>query len=144
MFRQGELQKPIAERTVSDIRAPLEAGALAEGSYLWSVTPLASDGQALRGGRMNKLELVYDNSVPTLLIQSPKNGERASGTVRTRGVAPVGTKLFVNGKPVELDSKNRFDLTVPHLGRPPMLIYRLVRPNASDAFFVRALRRGRG
>lgn len=144
VFRQGELQKPIAERTVSDIRAPLEAGALAEGSYLWSVTPLASDGQALRGGRMNKLELVYDNSVPTLLIQSPKNGERALGAVRTRGVAPVGTKLFVNGKPVDLDSKNRFDLTVPHLGRPPMLIYRLVRPNASDAFFVRALRRGRG
>lgn len=144
VFRVGELRKPVAERTVTNTSAPLEAGILPEGRYVWSVTPLSSKGEELRGGRMNKLDIVYDNSVPTLLVHNPRNGDRAGRQVSTRGVAPVGARLFINGKLVELDNKSRFDASVDPDGQPPMLIYRLVRPNAADALYVRTLKRSGG
>lgn len=140
VFRQGELSRPVSERTVSQTSAALEAGALAEGSYLWSVTPLSQSGQPIRGGRMNKLDLVYDNSVPTLLIRAPRNGERAAGELRTHGVAPVGARLYIEGRPVELDDKNRFDTRAKTSGG--LIVYRLVRPNTADSYYVRKLRRG--
>lgn len=144
VFKVGALGKTVAERTVSGTTAPLEAGVLPEGQYVWSVTPLSATGEELRGGRMNKLEIVYDNSVPTLLVLNPRNGERSAKRVSTRGVAPVGARLFINGKLVELDNKSRFDADVPPDGQPPMLIYRLVRPNAADALYIRTLKRGGG
>ncbi|MGA9524292.1 MAG: hypothetical protein WBV82_22750 [Myxococcaceae bacterium] len=139
VFRASALDKPIAERAVAQTRIPLEAGVLTEGSYLWSVTPLSATGEALRGGKMNKLELVYDNSVPSLVIRAPANGERVGRAVRTSGVAPVGSRLYVNGRAVELDAKNRFDAEITSEGG--LIIYRLVRPDSPDAVYVRSVRR---
>jgi hypothetical protein len=49
---------------------------------------------------MNKLELVYDNALTRLAIGSPKPNEVATGPeVEALGVAPLGSKLFINGKP---------------------------------------------
>lgn len=142
VFRQGQLTSAVAQRTVAEPQAALEAGAIAEGSYVWSVTPLSSAGEPLRGGKMNKLDLVYDNSVPTLLIKSPRNAERATSPLTTSGVAPIGAKLFINGKPVELDEKSRFNVSVTPSGRPPAIVYRVAKPNGPDAFYVRVLKRG--
>jgi hypothetical protein len=142
VYRNGELSKPVAERTVAETRAPLEAGVLREGSFLWSVTPLSRSGQALRGGRMNRLELVYDNSVPVLIVSSPKNGQRASRRVRAVGVAPVGTKLSINGRSVTLDGKHRFDTWVEPVGTPPVLLFKMQNAGAPDVFVVRTLKRG--
>jgi len=142
VYRNGELSKPVAERTVAETRAPLEAGALREGSYLWSVTPLSRSGQALKGGRMNKLELVYDNSVPVLIVSSPKNGQRASKRVRAVGVAPVGTKLSINGRSIPLDGKHRFDTWVEPVGAPPVLLFKMQNSGAPDVIVVRTLKRG--
>jgi hypothetical protein len=144
VFRVGQLDRPVVERTVTQVAAATEAGLLAEGSYVWSVTPLSGEGEALRGGRMNKLDLVYDNSVPTLLVRAPQNNDPAGRELRTFGAAPVGTRLFVNGRAVELDDKSRFDAQVSPQGSPPQVIYRVVRPNAPDAYYVRVLRRSRG
>jgi hypothetical protein len=142
VYRNGELSKPVAERTVAETRAPLEAGVLREGSFLWSVTPLSRSGQALRGGRMNKLELVYDNSVPFLVVSAPKNGQRAGKRVRAVGVAPVGAKLSINGRSVALDGKHRFDTWVEPLGVPPVLLFKMQNAGAPDVFVVRTLKRG--
>ncbi len=142
VYRNGELSKPVAERTVAETRAPLEAGMLREGSFLWSVTPLSRSGQALRGGRMNKLELVYDNSVPFLIISSPKNGQRAGKRVRAVGVAPVGAKLSINGRSVALDGKHRFDTWVEPVGTTPVLLFKMQNADAPDVFVVRTLKRG--
>ncbi len=139
VFRAAALDAPMAERVVPQTRIPLEAGVLTEGNYLWSVTPLSATGEPLRGGRMNKLELVYDNSVPSLVIRGPANGERVGRTVRTSGVAPVGSRLFVNGRAVALDEKNRFDAEVAPDGG--VIIYRLVRPDSADSLYVRTVRR---
>jgi hypothetical protein len=142
VYRNGELSKPVAERTVAETRAPLEAGVLREGNYLWSVTPLSRAGQPLRGGRMNKLELVYDNSVPVLVVQSPKNGQRAGKRVRAVGVAPVGTKLSINERSVSLDAKHRFDTWVEPVGVPPILLFKMQNEGAPDVYVVRTLKRG--
>ncbi|QSQ17390.1 FecR domain-containing protein [Myxococcus landrumensis] len=140
VYRVGALEKVVAERTVSEARAALDAGALSEGSYLWSVTPLSAAGEQLKGGRMNKLELVYDNSVPLLLVSQPRNGQLAAAKVRTTGVAPVNTRVSINGRPVALDAKHRFDTWVEPVGSPPMLMFKMSRPGAPDIHTVRTLR----
>jgi hypothetical protein len=142
VYRAGELSRPVAERTVVEPRAPLEAGVLGEGSFLWSVTPLSSGGQPLRGGRMNKLDLVYDNSVPELVVTAPRNGQRAAKRVRAVGVAPVGAQVSINGRPVALDRKHRFDTWVEPVGSPPVLLFRMQNAGAPAMYLVRTLKRG--
>ncbi|MCY1016054.1 hypothetical protein [Pyxidicoccus sp. MSG2] len=140
VYRVGALGTPVAERTVPDTRAALDAGALGEGSYLWSVTPLSASGAQLKGGRMNKLELVYDNSVPELVVASPRNGTRAAEKVRATGVAPVDARLSINGRPVPLDGKHRFSTWVEPVGTPPMLVFKMNRPGAPEVHTVRTLK----
>lgn len=140
VFNADQLDRPVSERVVKTDRAPLEAGTLTEGKYLWSVTPLSATGDPLRGGKMSKLDIVYDNSVPQLVVLSPKNGDRSSSSVHVNGVAPVGGKLYVNDRPVELDEKHRFDAQVAPVGRPPMVVFRLTRKAAADAITVRMLK----
>lgn len=141
VYKSNQLDQTLVDRKSGQVQLPLEAGVLTEGSYVWSVTPLDATGGELRGGKMNKLEISYDNSVPNLVISSPRNGESAKGPVRATGVAPVGARLYVNGKSAELDEKNRFDMEVSPVGRPPVVIFRVSRPPASDTITVRALRR---
>lgn len=85
-----------------------------------------------------------DNSVPALLIRAPKNGELVKGNrVQASGTAPVGARVLVNGKPAALDEKNRFDVSVVPVGRPPMVMFRLLRSSEPDVIVVRSLRRPR-
>lgn len=143
VFRASALERPMVERVAARTTIPLEAGTLSEGSYIWSVTPLSASGEELRGGRMNRLELIYDNSVPSLVIHTPRNGGPAGQEVRTSGVAPVGARLFINDRPAPLDGKNRFSAIAYPIGTPPVVIYRLSRPGVPDAYTVRVLRQGR-
>ncbi len=115
-------------------------GALAEGRYLWSVTPLDAKGVGLRGGKMNKLEIAYDNAVPDLLISAPRNGDPSGATVPVVGIAPVGAKVFVNGRAVELDDKARFNTSAAPLpgGR---LVFRMVGKSGAEVYTVRTVRR---
>lgn len=140
VFRMNELSRPVVEQVSTQQQLPLPARALTEGSYVWSVQPLSASGKVLKGGKMNKLELVYDNSVPTLHIRSPRPGTRAAAKVQTRGVVPVGARLSINGQEMDLDEKNRFDAEVSPVGSPPVLVYRLSRPAMPDAFTIRQLR----
>ncbi|MCY1075566.1 FecR domain-containing protein [Archangium lansingense] len=140
VYRSGALGQPVVERSSSTPQVPLQAGLLGEGNFLWSITPVSPDGRPLRGGRMNKLELVFDNSVPMLVISTPREGGRAGSRVRVAGVAPVDTKLFVNGRPLALDSKHRFNTWVEPEGQPPLVVFKLSRPGAPDAYTVRTLK----
>ena len=140
VYRAGALDTPVAERTVTETRAALDAGALGEGNYLWSVTPLSAAGAQLKGGRMNKLELVYDNSVPELVVSAPRNGQPADARVRAAGVAPVDARLSINGRPVTLDGKHRFSTWVEPVGSPPVLVFKMTRPGAPAVHTVRTLK----
>jgi hypothetical protein len=138
VYRAGELGQPLVQREVNDTQCPLAAGALKEGSFLWHVVALDQSGRELGGGRMNKLDLVYDNSLTTLAIGSPKPGQRVTGSaIDVSGVAPLGSRLFVNGRPAPLDEKGRFAMRV---GRTQAVVFRLVGRDGAESYWVRKLR----
>lgn len=139
VYREGELTKPVAERTVTESQASLPESTLAEGKYLWSVTALDQAGREVKGGRLNKLHMVYDNAVPQLVIRSPRAGEVGRGPVRVAGIAPVGARVVVNGRPMALDESARFDSEVAPLpgGR---IIFRVFNAGV-ETFTVRTVRR---
>ena len=138
VYRDGQLSSTVAERTVGERLVSLPENTLAEGKYVWSVTPLDGKGEALKGGRMNKLEMRFDNGVASLLIKTPRNGDAGGRAVSTSGVAPVGSKLFINGRAIELDAQARFDTSVAPLpgGR---IVYRLVS-GGGESWTVRTVR----
>lgn len=139
IYRAGDLTAPIAERVVEGTFSVFEAGTVREGEYLWYAAPLDATGAELTGGRMNKLELVYDNNRRTIAISRPRPGEPPTGkVVETRGVAPLGAKLYINGKAVALDDKGRFSQQLP---RTDVLVYRVVRDDRTESYWVRSLRR---
>ncbi|MCI0672829.1 MAG: hypothetical protein L0Y64_20470, partial [Myxococcaceae bacterium] len=137
VYREGALGQPVLERKASGTRSTLEAGALSEGRYLWHAVPVDTRGAELAGGRMNRLELSYDNARRTLVLQRPRRVERADGrNIEVRGVAPLGMRLFLGEEPVALDAKGRFSLRTAPV---EALVFRLVSADGSEAYWVRSL-----
>ncbi len=99
--------------------------------------PLGPDGRELQGGRMNKLELVYDNSRRSLAIARPRQGERVQKQVQAQGIAPIGSKLSVNGRPAPLDGKGRFQVAVP---ASQFVVFRLLTDDGGESYWVRQVR----
>ncbi len=139
LYRQGQLGRPLVDRIVTEESLQLPDSALTEGKYLWSVVPLGASGEAQTGGRMNKLLMVYDNAVQTLVVHRPRNGDVAAARIRTSGVAPVGTKLTINEQSVTLDSQARFDVVAAPTAEGH-LVYRWSN-GGTQAITVRKVRR---
>ena len=137
VYREGELSSAVAERTVAENQFALPENTLVEGKYLWSVTPLDAKGSELKGGRMNKLHMVFDNAVSSLSIKTPRNGEAGGKSVNAVGIAPVGSKLFINGKAVQLDAQARFDTQVSPVGG--RVVFRLLH-NGGESYTVRTVK----
>jgi hypothetical protein len=139
VYRDQDLETPIVDKVVTDTHCGVDAAPFGEGRYVWHATGLDGDGKELGGGgRMNKLELVYDNALTTLAIGSPRPGAPVSGPrVDASGVAPLGSKLFINGQPAPLDAKGRFAVS---LESRPSLVFRLVGPDGAERYWVRKLR----
>jgi hypothetical protein len=135
----GEGQKPVFNAKVREAQHTLKAGVLRDGQYVWSATPLDASGAPLGDARENRLTINYDNATVDLTVNKPRRGERVRGReVQVKGVAPLESKLFVNGQRAPLDAKGRFDFRV---ARSPALIFRLVTPEG-ETFWVRGLRTG--
>jgi ferric-dicitrate binding protein FerR (iron transport regulator) len=139
IYRASNPQTPLLERVASRTQYTLEPGALGEGNYLWYVAALGPSGEELSGGRMNKLELVYDNARRGLAVSRPRPSERPGPNgVPLEGVAPIGSKLFVNGQAISLDAKGRFSQRLPP---SQVLVFRLIS-DQGEAYWVRTLRSG--
>lgn len=137
LYRAADVKTPILQRVTNKNQYTLEPGSLSEGRYLWYVAALGPGGDELAGGRMNKLELVYDNERRGLALSRPRPGEKLGrGDVPVEGVVPLGSRLFLNGQPVALDAKGRFSQRVP---ATETLVFRLVS-GQSEAYWVRTLR----
>jgi hypothetical protein len=140
IFRAGDPGGPIFERTVSDTRCTVEPGRLREGGYVWNAQPLDAAGTAVGPGRMNKLDLAYDNALDALAISRL---EARSGRERgfdVAGTAPLGARLFVNGKPTSLDDKGRFSLRLD--GAPPLLVFRVLARDGAESYWVKSTKPG--
>ena len=132
IYRAGDLATPLVDREVTETRCTVEAGLLIAGSYLWSATPLDDKGVEKAGGRMNKLDIQYDNTLTLLVIAQPGLDGRAASVAS--GVAPLGARLFVNGKPAVLDPEGRF--SVPLEGSD-VAIFRLIAKDGAEDYWVR-------
>jgi hypothetical protein len=125
VYRSNDLGRPAFQRVVNEPRAAVRAGALPEGRYVWTALPLDARGREVGGGRLNKLELVYDNALSALAITRPRPGEPLDGrAVEVQGVAPLGARLFVNDRPAPVDAKGRFAMRIGPT--PRQLVFRLV------------------
>jgi ferric-dicitrate binding protein FerR (iron transport regulator) len=136
LYRAADAKTPILQRVTNKAQYTLEPGSLGEGRYLWYVAALGPGGDELAGGRMNKLELVYDNERRGLALSRPRPGEKLGREVPVEGVVPIGSRLFLNGQPVALDAKGRFSQRLPPTDT---LVFRLVS-GQSEAYWVRTLR----
>ena len=82
---------------------------------------------------MNKMDIVFDNSVTRLVLSSPKEGQRGGNAI---GVAPLGAKLLLNNKPVTLDDTGRFSTPLPSAS---VAVFRLTTREGADSYWVRRL-----
>jgi hypothetical protein len=140
IYRASDVKTPLLQRSTNQNQYSLEPGAIGEGNYLWYVAALGPGGDELAGGRMNKLDLVYDNERRGLALSRPRPGERAgSDGLPVEGVVPVGSRLFLNGQAVALDAKGRFSQRLPPT---QVLVFRLVS-GQGEAYWVRTLRSAR-
>ncbi len=140
IYRAADVNKPLLQRVMNQNQYNLEPGVLSEGSYLWYVAALGPGGDELAGGRMNKLDLVYDNERRGLALSRPRPGERLGrGGVPVEGVVPLGSRLFLNGQAVTLDAKGRFSQRLPPTD---VLVFRLIS-GQGEAYWVRTLRSDR-
>jgi hypothetical protein len=141
VYRAEDLKTPVVDQNSNEARLVVSGGKLGEGTYVWYAAPLDAAGAEMAGGQMNKLDIVYDNSMTTLAISRPKPGDHIDGsTVRAEGVAPLGAKLFVNGQPASLDAKGRFGLDVP---RSTSLVFRVLDGTGRETYWVRVLKNGK-
>lgn len=138
VVRVGAEGKVAVSYTGRHTRHTVRAGALPDGEYRWTATPIDRGGQPLGEPRENRLSVAYDNAHAQLLIQRPRSGQRVPGrTVRVQGVAPLDSQLYVNGQRAPVDRQGRFDFPVD---RASALIFRLVARDGQETLWVRALK----
>jgi hypothetical protein len=140
VYRAGDVSRPLVDKVVAGVGArtshALDPAALTEGRYLWTVQAMDEQGAPVGAARENRLELVYDNALDALAISRPRPAQKVVGReVEVAGVAPLGARLFVNGKAAPLDEKGRFTLTVT--GAPRTLVFRLLGKTGAESYWVR-------
>ncbi len=137
VYRSKDLSTPIVDKKTTETKATVDPGVLSEGSYRWSATALDDAGNEKVGGRMNQMDIIFDNSLTSLQLASPRDGDRADGA-KASGVAPLGSKLFVNGKPVATDGSGRFNAPLP---KSELVVFRLVTQDGSESYWFRRLKK---
>lgn len=138
VYAAGALTTPVFEKKSEGTKVLVESGTLAEGSYVWFASPLDANGRELAGGRMNQMELVFDNALTSLVITSPKDGAKVNGDVVASGTAPAGSRLAINGKPVALGASGRFSVPV---GAVDVVVFALTTGDGGEGYWVRRVRR---
>lgn len=111
------------------------SGFFQEGRYYWFFR--AAGGSERAASPITSAQISFDNVAPAIQIIEPREGASASGTVRLRGVAAVGSKIVANGTPVELGGDYRFDQQVPVRGK--LLLIRVVAPRRGTGYYIRHL-----
>jgi ferric-dicitrate binding protein FerR (iron transport regulator) len=141
VYKSGNLAAPVQERRVPGTSVQLPSGSVPEGNFQWDVTWLDGKGTPIgTAGKMNQLELHYDNAVRALVIKAPRNGDPSSAKVPVSGIAPIGVKVMANGQPMNLDDKARFAGQVKPL--PGSRVAFRVVVNGVETYIVRWLGRG--
>jgi hypothetical protein len=114
------------------------SGFFREGRYYWF---FRAEGETTgpRASKVTKARIAYDNVTPAIYIAEPREGAPASGSIRVRGRAAVGSKVRVNGTSLDLGGDYRFDQVIPTGGN--LLIFRVSTPGRGTGLYLRHLGR---
>jgi hypothetical protein len=130
--RASAPERLVLERLVAATTIPIDASALAEGAYVWSVLPVGDAALPVGATTVRRFQLIYDNAVTALTVQQVR---RVGSQVDVAGVAPLATQLSINGREARVDDKGRFTQRVPRPGRA--LVFRLVDRDGVVSYWVR-------
>ncbi len=137
VFADGALDTPMVDQEVNELKLAFESGRFSEGRYFWLVASTDATGKVLHQGRMNTLEIAYDNAVVDLAIRSPEANERVSGaSAFVRGEVALGTRLQLNGAKIDIDRQGRFRERVNLNKGRNELIFRTVTGDGVERYYV--------
>jgi hypothetical protein len=142
VFADGEFDTPLVDEKLTETKRAFDAGRFAEGKYYWLVTSLDKAAKELATGRMNSLQITYDNAITALVIRAPKQGAKVSGgSFTTQGEAELGAKVYLNGKRIEVDENGRFTEAVTLKPGLNQLVYRVVAADGVERYYLREVQR---
>lgn len=138
VFSDGEFDTPLVNEKLTDTKRAFDSGRFQEGKYYWLVTALDQGGAEAGSGRMNSLQISYDNVITALVIRSPKQDiQTREAHVPVTGEVELGAKLFINGKRIELDENNRFSETVEVSKGVNQIVFRAVSSDGLERYYIR-------
>lgn len=138
LFREGKLSAPLRSAETRRVDLTLASGQVGEGAYLWYVAARDSAGELIKTTKSRRLRIRYDNATPNLQIVYPRNElVVADEHIVVRGVAIPGSKVFINGKAVELDDTQRFNHPTPLKRGPNDIIFRVVDNRGGSSLYLR-------
>jgi hypothetical protein len=138
VYPDGEFEKPLADKVVAETTVGFAEGELAEGKYYWHQVALDTADKDVKTGRMNTLQIAYDNAIVDLAIKAPKQGQSVStSTVTTRGEVQLGASLLVNGRKAALDGQGRFKEALKLDRGLNQIVYRTVSSDGVERYYVR-------
>ncbi len=142
VFEDGKFDEAFSEKNVDATKYVFPPKKFKEGKYYWLVTALGEAGTELKKGQMNVLEIVYDNTVNTLSVYSPKPGTKVSkSTLKTRGVVEVGSRIYVNGSEVKPDGKGRFTAKVKLKKGMNQVVFYAISKGWKESYLIREVYR---
>jgi hypothetical protein len=142
IFADGAFNRPVVDANVTETKLALPAGKLPENNYFWLVQSIGQDGKEIATGRINGLNITYDNAVVDIDIRTPTHlAKIASDHVLTAGEVRLGGRLSINGRAIGLDKKGRFREVLPLTKGENQIVYRTVASNGVERFYVRRVYR---
>ncbi|MCB9557736.1 MAG: FecR domain-containing protein [Deltaproteobacteria bacterium] len=140
LFGEQHLRQPLVERLTRRTSLALRPGLLREGGYLWYVSGLAADGSLVRTTGERRLTIRYDNATPDLQIRRPREGQRvAAAMVEAAGVTIPGSKVYIDGKAVELDRSSRFRQPIALRRGRNIIVFRVVDKKRGSSYYLRTV-----
>ncbi len=142
IYPDGEFETPLADKTVAEPKATFKEGELPEGKYYWHQIALDDAGKDLKTGRMNTLQIAYDNAIEDLAIKTPRHGQVVTtASVVARGEVRLGATLTVNGRKADLDELGRFKETIKLDKGSNQLVFRTLSADGVERYYVRSVTR---
>jgi len=138
IYPDGEFENPLIDEVIEETSKAFGEGKFAEGKYYWHQVALDGSGKDIRQGRMNTLNIAYDNAIIDLSIKSPRPWQKVSSkSVTTKGEVQLGARLTINGRKANLDGKGRFREALKLNKGSNQIIYRTVSSDGIERYYVR-------
>lgn len=131
-----------ANRTLSAREPSLAVppGVLLDGAH--SVSMHVTGSPSLRA-KATTLNVSFDNAAPAASLESPSPlGFESGASVHVQGVAVAGSRVSIDGHPIELDRNQRFSVDYPLPANKRALAVRFQDPARGTSYYLRRPRTG--